>query len=154
MDKTILSEMLTGKVVIACIGNELRGDDGVGPFIAGLLKPTDRVKIVNCGETPENFLGVIVGYKPGKVLVIDAAEFRGEPGEVKVVSKEEIAGGGLSTHDAILTLFTNFIEEQTGAKTFFLAIQPERSEVGDRISARVEKVARGVAAAINDIISS
>ena len=54
MDKSLLAKMLSGRVVIACIGNEMRGDDGVGPFIAGLLTPSERVKVVDCGETPEN----------------------------------------------------------------------------------------------------
>ena len=141
--------MLDGRVVIACIGNELRGDDGVGPFIAGILKPTDRVTVVNCGETPENYLGVIAGYKPEHVVIIDAAYFGGEPGDVRVVKKSEIAGAGASTHDAILTLFAEYIEAQTGAETFFIAIQPRRSQVGDVLSPPVEAAARELAAAIN-----
>jgi hydrogenase 3 maturation protease len=153
MDKTILHEMLTGRVVIACIGNELRGDDGVGPFMAGLIRPTSRVRVINCGETPENFLGVIASYEPERVVIIDAAEFGGDPGEIRVVRKDEIAGGGLSTHDAILTLFADFIEEQTGARTFFLAVQPVRSDVGDTLSPAVEQAGREVAASINDVIS-
>ena len=137
--------MLDGRVVIACIGNELRGDDGVGPFIAGILKPTDRVTVVNCGETPENYLGVIAGYKPEHVVIIDAAYFGGEPGDVRVVKKSEIAGAGASTHDAILTLFAEYIEAQTGAETFFIAIQPRRSQVGDVLSPPVEAAARELA---------
>jgi hydrogenase 3 maturation protease len=151
MDKPALIRMLDGRVVIACIGNELRGDDGVGPFIAGLLTSTDRVSVVDCGETPENYLGVIAGYKPEHVVIIDAAYFGGAPGEIRVVKKSEITGGGASTHDAILTLFAEYIEAQTGAETFFVAIQPERSQVGDVLSPVVEAVARGLAAAINEL---
>jgi len=152
MDKRLLSEMLSGRVVIACVGNELRGDDGIGPFISGLIEPTTRVKVVNCGETPENFLGVIAGYKPEKVMIIDAAHFGGRPGDIRMIGKDEIGGGGLSTHDAILTLFADFIEEQSGARAFFLAIQPGRSEVGSKLSPPVEKSGREIAAAINWII--
>jgi hydrogenase 3 maturation protease len=152
MDIKILSDMLSGRVVIACIGNQLRGDDGVGPFIGSQVQATDRVRVVDCGETPENFLGVIARQRPEKVVIIDAARFGGRPGEVRLVKKEEIGGGGLSTHDAILTLFADFIEEQTGARTFFLAIQPERSEVGRGLTLSVEKAALSVAAAINRAI--
>lgn len=151
MDEFVLTPMLTGRVVIACIGNELRGDDGVGPFIAGLLKPTDLLTVVDCGETPENFLGVIAGHNPEKLLIIDAAYFGGEPGEVRAVKKSEIGGGGASTHDAILTLFAEYIEAQTGAEAFFVAIQPKSSQVGSGLSPEVEAAALELAVAINRI---
>ena len=151
MDKNLLTEMLSGRVTIACVGNEMRGDDGIGPFIAGLITPSERVKVVNCGETPENFLGVIAGSSPEKVVIVDSAHFRGEPGEIRMIDKDSIEGGGFSTHDAILTLFANYIEQQTGAKTYFLAIQPKRSEVGEGLSPEIEKVAHEIAGAINSL---
>jgi hydrogenase 3 maturation protease len=149
MDDSALAPMLSGRVVVACIGNELRGDDGVGPLIAKLLKPTDSLTVVDCGETPENFLGVIAGHNPDKVLIIDAAYFGGEPGDVRVVRKSDIAGGGASTHDAILTLFADYIEARTGAEAFFVAIQPKTSQVGGGLSPEVESAALALAAAIN-----
>jgi hydrogenase 3 maturation protease len=152
MDENLLTDMLSGRVVIACIGNELRGDDGVGPFISRLLDSSERVSVVDCGETPENFLGVIAGYSPDKVVIVDAACFNGEPGEIRLIEKERIEGGGFSTHDAILTLFANFIEAESGAKTFFLAIQPLRSDVGEGLTPEVENAARQVAGALNGLI--
>ena len=149
MDDSTLVRMLSGRVVVACIGNELRGDDGAGPFIAGLLEPTDRLTVVDCGETPENYLGVIARHNPEKVLIVDAAYFGGRPGEVRVVKKSEIVGGGASTHDAILTLFADYLEAQTGAEAFFVAIQPKSSQVGSGLSPEVEAAARELAAAIN-----
>ncbi len=149
MDKSLLSEMLSGRVAIACIGNELRGDDGIGPFIAGLIRPSERVRVFNCGETPENFLGTIAKASPEKVVIIDAAHFGGEPGEIRMIDKESIAGGGFSTHDAILTLFANFIETESGARIYFLAIQPGQTEVGAGLTPEVEKAGREVAEAIN-----
>jgi hydrogenase 3 maturation protease len=154
MDKNTLKDMLSGTVVIACVGNEIRGDDGVGPFISRLIKASGPVHVVDCGETPENYLGVITGFKPEKVVVIDAAEFGGTPGEIRLVKKSEITGGGASTHDAILTLFTDFIEHETNARTFFLAIQPERMEVGEGLSSSVEAAARRVADTINEILQN
>ena len=151
MDKSVLIPMLKGRVVIACIGNHLRRDDGVGPFIATLIEPTNLIRVVDCGETPENFLGVIVRYAPERVVIIDAAYFGGDPGEVKVVKKSEIGGGGASTHDAILTLFADYIEAQTGAETFFIAIQPENSEVGVGLSPAVEAAARKLASEVNGL---
>jgi hydrogenase 3 maturation protease len=152
MDRSLLEQMLSGRIVIACVGNELRGDDGVGPFISRLLKEGESIQVVDCGETPENYLGIIVRHRPEKVLVIDAADFGGHPGEIRMVKKSDITGGGLSTHDAILTLFADYIEKQTDAETLFLAIQPEQSEVGRGLSPKVEAAARRVAAMINDLL--
>lgn len=141
--------MLSGTVVIACVGNELRGDDGVGPFVSRLIEERESLHVVDCGETPENYLGVIAAFKPDRILIIDAAEFGGSPGEVRVVKKSEITGAGLSTHDAILTLFTDYIEKQTGGETFFIAIQPETSGFGEPLSTSVEQAGRRLANAIN-----
>jgi hydrogenase 3 maturation protease len=152
MDKSVLEQMLSGRVVIACIGNELRGDDGVGPFISRLLQGSELVQVVNCGETPENYLGVIVRYNPDRVVVIDAADFGGRPGETQMVRKADITAGGLSTHDAILTLFADYIEKQTGAETLFLAIQPGQSEVGCGLSPGVEAAAHQIAGVINQLV--
>lgn len=151
MDKNVLREMLCGRVVVACVGNGLRGDDGVGPFISGLVAETAELKVVDCGETPENYLGTIAKFRPDKVVIIDAAHFGGEPGEIKIVKKSEIGGGGLSTHDAILTLFADFIEKESGARTYFLAIQPVTLEAGRGLSPEVEQAGSSVAAAINEI---
>ncbi|MCJ2512538.1 MAG: hydrogenase maturation protease, partial [Candidatus Thermoplasmatota archaeon] len=112
LDECLLREMMTGKVVIACVGNELRADDGVGPLMAGLIKETPDLKVVDCGETPENYLGVIIREKPDKVVVIDAVFLGGEVGEVRAIRKEELAEGGYSTHMPTLSLFTDFVESQ------------------------------------------
>jgi hydrogenase 3 maturation protease len=148
LDRSMLARMLSGRVVVACVGNEWRGDDGVGPFVAKLLRSTDRVTILDCGETPENYLGVIVRLKPERVVVIDAADFGGKPGEVRVIARSEIGGGGVSTHAARLTILTDYVEAGAGAETFFLAIQPESTEFGRPLGAAVAAAAKEVAAEI------
>jgi len=151
LDRELIRQMLRGRVVVACVGNQWRGDDGVGPLVAALLEPSDRVRVIDCGETPENFLGVIARIKPEKVLVIDAADFGGAAGEIRVVARQEIGGGGLSTHAPRLTLFTDFVEAQTGGKTHFLAIQPGSLEMGQPVGPAVEAAARELADAINAV---
>jgi len=152
VDHPFLAHMLTGRVVVACVGNTWRADDGVGPLIGSFLKATGRVKVIDCGETPENYLGVIARMKPEKVVVIDAADFGGRPGEVRIVARADIACGGLATRAARLTTFTDYIEAQTGAKTFFLAIQPESLEFGKPLSEVVAGAGRDLAEAINSAI--
>jgi len=152
LERGLLSRMFSGRVVIACVGNQWRGDDGLGPFVGSLVRSSERVRVVDCGETPENYLGVIARMKPEKVVVIDAASFGGRPGETRTVARQEIAGGGPSTHTARLTLFTDYVEAQTGAETFFIAVQPESLEFGEGLRPSVEAAARELAAMINDVI--
>ncbi len=154
MDRASLARILSGRVVIACIGNSMRGDDGVGPYVASLIKETDRIKVIDCGETPENFLGTIARHQPDKLVIIDAAHFGGRAGEIRLVGREEIAGGGASTHDAILTIFADYVEAQTGAETFFLAVQPAETEIGKTMSDVVAAAGQYLADVINEIIGA
>lgn len=151
LDECLLTEMLAGKVVIACVGNELRADDGVGPLMAGLITETPGLKVVNCGETPENFLGVIIRESPDKVVVIDAVHMGAEPGETRAIRKEELAEGGYSTHMPTLSLFTDFVESQVDTRTYFIGIQPETIAFGEKMTPGVEKAARDLAGRINAI---
>jgi len=152
LDQGMLARMLSGRVVVACVGNEWCADDGAGPLVAKLLQSTERVTILDCGETPENYLGVIVRIKPERLVVIDAADFGGRPGEVRVVARSEIGGGGVSTHAARLTILTDYVEAEAGVETFFLAIQPESTELGRPLGAAVAAAAREVAGEIESEI--
>ena len=154
LDESLLTEMLAGRVVVACVGNELRADDGVGPLIAGLIVETANLKVVNCGETPENYLGVIIREKPEKVVVIDAVFLGGAAGDVRAIRKEEMAEGGYSTHMPTLSLFTDFVESQAASRTYFIGIQPETVAFGEKMSLEVEKAARDLAGRINAIAST
>lgn len=151
LDRDLLTHMLAGRVVVACVGNQWRADDGLGPLVAALLEPSNRVRVIDCGETPENYLGVIARMKPDRVLVVDAADFGGEVGEVRTVAKQSIKVGGVSTHAPRLTLFADFVEAQTKAETYFIAIQPGSLEFGKPVSAEVDQAARELADMINEV---
>ncbi|MFZ1947665.1 MAG: hydrogenase 3 maturation endopeptidase HyCI [bacterium] len=154
LDRNLLRRMLSGRVVVACVGNEWRGDDGVGPFVGRLIRPSGRLTVLDCGETPENYLGVIVRLGPEKVVVIDAADFGGAPGDVRAIARDEIGGGGISTHAARLVLLTDYVEAGTDAETFFVAIQPGSLEFGGPMGPAVEAAARRLAEAINRVAGS
>lgn len=151
LDKCLLKEMMAGKVVIACVGNKMRADDGVGPMVAQLVRETANIKVVDCGETPENFLGVIIREKPDRVIVVDAVFLGGEAGEIRAIRKEELAEGGYSTHMPTLSLFTDFIESQIDTKTYFIGIQPRTIKFGEKMAPEVEEAARELARAINSL---
>jgi Ni,Fe-hydrogenase maturation factor len=48
-----------------CIGNRDGGDDGIGSYIADILKiDSPDVKVLDCGTTPENYTAIVKRYKP------------------------------------------------------------------------------------------
>ena len=51
------AHILQGKVVIAGIGNTLRGDDGLGCYLVNRLKGRIHALCIDTGPTPENYVG-------------------------------------------------------------------------------------------------
>lgn len=102
-----------GKTVIACLGQDLRGDDGVGPYIAKRLNfKNDDVVVINVGPVFENYVNGIIGLKPDKLIVIDAAFFEGEPGEIRVLEVEKLMSSKvISTHSFPLKALLEVIKD-------------------------------------------
>jgi hydrogenase 3 maturation protease len=140
-----LRSRLKGKVVIAGVGNSLRGDDGAGPrLIERLDSNTEKRRpktlfLFNCREVPENYLGPISRVNPDTIVIIDSADFSLQPGEVKIIETGDIREGGLSTHNASLKLSLDFLKESTKADIFLLGIQPKSRKLGEGLSLPVEK---------------
>ncbi len=151
MDEILFKRIFTGRVVILCIGNELRGDDGVGPLIASLIKEGPSMRVINCGDTPENFLKDVIEFEPERVILIDAARFGGKPGEVGIFGRERIGSAGVSTHDAILELVIDRIEGETGAEVLLVGIEIEKRDIGSGMSQSVRETAERIAKLINQI---
>jgi len=141
--------MLSGRVVLACVGNDWRGDEGVGRLVAELVRPSDRLQVIDCGETPENFLGVIAAHRPERLVVVGAVDFGGSAGEIRVLARREMAEFALSTLRPRLAIITDYVESETGAETFFIAVQPASLEFGAPVGAAAAEAARALAAAIN-----
>lgn len=71
------------------IGNRFRSDDGVGPFIARQIKKSKKnVIVINAEDKPENIIDRAIQLKPCKVIIIDAANFGGMPGEIRLIEKK------------------------------------------------------------------
>lgn len=128
-------------VVFMAIGNTLRSDDGVGPYIASKLKSTSNLIILDCGGHPENYIDEVVNLKPAKILIIDAADFDGDAGEIRVVDKDHIPETSLSTHLISLKVIASILEADTKAKVKFLGIQPKNVSLGEELSNEIKEAA-------------
>ena len=76
-----------GDTLYLTVGNSFRKDDGVGPYLAARLA-TLPVSVVDAGYTPENIVEQVIALKPSRIIVLDAADFGGRAGEVRVIPEE------------------------------------------------------------------
>lgn len=139
--KEELKALLTGKVVLLGIGNILKGDDGIGPELIKRLTGRCSYKLIDCGTTPENYVGPIRKEKPDTLILIDCADFGAAPGEIGIFEKERIKEVGLTTHDASCKLLMQVLSE-SAPSIFMIAIQPKSTQFGESLSAEAEEALR------------
>lgn len=131
---------LKGKVVILGIGNTLRSDDGIGSILASRLKDKVPYLVYDAGQSPENYLGKIVAEKPDNVIIIDAVDFGGRPGESRVIGAEGLKTANLfSTHNASILLTINYLKKNLKLDIIILIIQPKSVAFGDVLSPEISK---------------
>lgn len=127
-------------VVILCIGNEERGDDGLGPYVAKKIKRLNKsgiVKVIDSGTTPENYTGVIRKLKPTHVIIVDAVDFGSSPGDIILSFEPRFDGISISAHKPSLTMLAKYIEKSIGSKVVLLGVQPKILELGSEMSQEV-----------------
>lgn len=137
--------------VIICVGNLERGDDGVGLYIADLLRKRGRTKakIIKAGVVPENFIGPVINARPERILFIDACLFNGNPGEFRLFDHsqlENLTPSNFSTHTPPLNLIAELLKSETDAEIWLLGIRPSEPHGGAELSPPVR-------AALNEIVS-
>lgn len=134
---------MKGKTAIVGIGNIMRADDGCGPrFIERLKARGTDSPLFDCGTAPENYIFPILSTASDTVMLIDAADFGGRPGEVRLFDVEEISKTSLSTHSLSPRLLIDLLK--TGKENLNIAIvsiQPKTTVLGAPLS---EEVKRGI----------
>lgn len=128
------------KLVIMGIGNDIRGDDGIGPYIVENIKhlESSNVSILNATTVPENFTGKIRKIDPTHIIIVDAVIMNEGPGKIKLVKKEEVAGVSISTHSMSLSYLVNYLELEKPYNILFIGIEPESMELGQGLSPLVK----------------
>ena len=127
--------------VILTIGNSFRCDDGVGPYIGEKLTSTKSVLVVNAEYSPERVIDEIVAFGPKSIVIIDAADFNGQPGEIRLIKAENISQTTLSTHSIPLSVISQILINDTQAKVEFVGIQVKHVSMGENLSQEVKDAA-------------
>ena len=149
-----LKNILKGKVVLLCLGNIDRGDDGVGPHIASAIKGKTLYEVIDAGIVPENYTGVVKKLNPDTIIIIDAIQFEGEPGEIRLFKGEDLRTGKISTHDVSPKLLIEYLAFSTNAKIYILGIKPASNKLGESLSKAVKKAVKKIEALLIDNINA
>ncbi len=134
-----LSAIFKGKTVIVGVGNVLRGDDAFGPALIERLRGTAGVVCIDAGSAPENYTGKIKKEKPDTIIIADAVHLGLAPGDWDILGKNEIVRSGFTTHDLSPVMFIEYLEKETKADIYMLAVQPGDVSFGAQMSGSVRK---------------
>ena len=156
--KSQLNNFLTDceKLIILGVGNELKSDDGVGPYIIKKLKEENienkNLLFIDAQTVPENFKGKIRKENPTHLIIVDACLMDSQPGDMQIVNKYEFANIGISTHSMSLSFFVRYLEKDTDFRIIFVGIEPETMEMGEKPTLVVEKSANEFIEILKEII--
>lgn len=130
-------------VLVACVGNVLRRDDGFGPAVAAQLKGLpDGAKLVETGIGGIALVQELLAGYDGLVLV-DAVDRGGSPGTVYAITPEigeaeHIADVHLANPDRVLTMANAL--GRLPARVLIVGCQPaEVDELREGLSPEVER---------------
>jgi hydrogenase 3 maturation protease len=133
------------KLAILGIGNELRTDDGLGPFIVENINFEDSsVLIENVGSVPEAFTCPLAEFGAERIIMVDAADMQKQPVYMELVTKDRIGGIALSTHSMPLSFLMMYLEQETGGRTILLGVQPKNVQFGEGMTPEIQNVAERI----------
>jgi len=146
--KEKLREVLKGNFLIVCLGNELRGDDGVGEYIAKLLvKGSLSERVLDLGMSPEALIGSSRGIEYDKLIFIDAVSTNLPPGAIIFGEIEELEKRPIlvTTHTIPLSLIIKYLRLTIPSlRAYLIGIQVKSVEIGAGISDEVLKSAHKI----------
>ncbi len=143
-DAAILASLLREPVCLVGVGNPLRRDDGVGPWVAAAVRGRGtgtRLHIVDAQDVPENFVHSVARADCRSVIFIDAVAAEAPPGSVvfgPLADFPEVES--FSTHQLALSLSGKFLEA-AGKSVFLLGVVPADLAFGAGLTAEVERTA-------------
>jgi len=130
-----------GKTLYVTLGNEMRADDGVGSLIFRKIKNIPGIEVFNAGLRPEDAYGAAVEIKPQKTVFIDAADFSGYEGEIRLIPIDALSNYALSTHRMPINVVAEMIKEDTCSLMHIIGVQISTLNLNDNISPEIEEAA-------------
>lgn len=149
------TETLYSEIVVAGCGNPLFADDGFGPAVVENLKDLElpeNVTVVDAGLGGPHFIFTLLDPESTKILIIvDIADFGGEPGELRWLSVDELpAGSYRDAHSWDLTEPLQVIKEDI--RVLVLACQKKYVSAPEMVIGISDEVQRAIPDAVSEIL--
>ncbi len=132
----------------------MRGDDAAGPEVVRRVGETFPECCLDCGEVPQNYLGLIKQRSPDLLLFVDAVDFGGHPGETRLCDWSSLRLYGWDTHRFPLRALADYLAQDAGVQVRLLGIQPASillgSQMTQAVAAAVEQASRAITAALRE----
>jgi hydrogenase maturation protease len=130
---------------IVALGNELYGDDGVGPVVLNELRKqvgVDSAELINAGSDAFVLLDYLLKTDP--VIIIDCARMGKEPGAILKFRTSQIQpqwiSNNLSLHGfSIGDILTMARELDSSAESVIIGIEPKSIVFNTGLSAEISR---------------
>ncbi|HUK38844.1 MAG TPA: coenzyme F420-reducing hydrogenase, FrhD protein [Methanomicrobiales archaeon] len=143
------------EIVVAGCGNPLFADDGFGIAVVeslqGLELP-ENVKVVDAGLGGPHFVFTLLDPASTKrLIIVDIADFGGEPGELRWLAVDELpAGSYRDAHSWDLTEPLQRIKDEIEIRV--LACQKKYVSAPEMVIGITDEVQRSIPGAVSEIL--
>lgn len=134
-----LARWRDSRAVILGVGNDLRGDDAAGPALCERLAGDVSAVVIDAGTAPENHIRPIQEAKPDVLLIVDAVDFGGPPGHIRLFEPTDMSRFAFSTHTLSLHLFIDLLQGDQPLDVRLVGIQAGPRRLGDGLSPAVQE---------------
>ncbi len=117
-------------LVVGC-GNVLFKDDGFGPAtIVEIEKQLDENPLppntmtIDAGTSAPHYIFSLPNPMWKKIIILDIADFGGKPGDIKILSKDEVPTGKYQDPHSVSV--SDPLDELEEVKVIIIACQPEK----------------------------
>ena len=147
--------MVTSRTAIITVGNELMGDDGIGPAVFKALELTGLptgVSLIDGGTGGLGVLHLMSDYD--RVIIVDCCDFGGKAGNVMVFRPEDVhtkrGQAKFSLHSLDLLELIEFGKQlgKMPKDLVMVGVQPKKVGMGEGLSAPVKKAVSSTVKAV------
>ncbi len=134
-----LEEHIGHQMLVVGVGNPMRGDDVAGLVLAERVAEKLELQYLRCEEVPENYVGKMLDDPADTILLVDAVDMKQAAGEIGLLSPDELADNGISTHNCSVGLLATVLAGIKDKQMLILAIQPQNLGWGQPLTPQVSE---------------
>lgn len=154
---------MSGKTLVAGIGNVFLGDDGFGVEVAQRLARQslpDGVRVLDAGIRGRHLAYELLDGGYDTAILVDAVARGGKPGTLYVIEPEPDAGGASAAssfdgHDMTPHLVLDFVESMGGSSTRvrILGCEPGSTDEGMGLTPEVDAAVDDALALLHELLA-